>query len=168
MAATPQPARLGVLTVTGRRPRTRVLAEGHAFDSFDWREVAAEGADFAYEMEVTPFVVNSSGALQGGLMATLADMVAGSALVKGEGAYQSAFTSDLHISYLAGARVGPVRATAHVLRRGKRTRGGEGRDGRRGSRRPPRGHLDRDLLRPPRGGDGGRRRAGVTRRSATG
>ncbi len=121
MAATPQPARLGVLTVTGRRPRTRVLAEGHAFDSFDWREVAAEGADFAYEMEVTPFVVNSSGALQGGLMATLADMVAGSALVKGEGAYQSAFTSDLHISYLAGARVGPVRATAHVLRRGKRT-----------------------------------------------
>lgn len=104
-----------------RKPTERVLAEGHAFDAFDWREVEVEGADLALEMEVTPFVVNSSGALQGGLMATLADMVAGSVLVKGDGAYQSAFTSELHISYLAGARVGPVRASAHVLRRGKRS-----------------------------------------------
>jgi uncharacterized protein (TIGR00369 family) len=111
----------GTQIVTGREPTERVLAEGHAFDAFDWREVAVKGADLAIEMAVTPYVVNSSGALQGGLMATLADMVAGSALVKGEGAYQSAFTSELHISYLAGARVGPVRATAHVLRRGKRT-----------------------------------------------
>jgi len=107
--------------VPARKPTERVLAEGHAFDAFDWREVEVEGADLALEMEVTPFVVNSSGALQGGLMATLADMVAGSVLVKGDGAYQSAFTSELHISYLAGARVGPVRASAHVLRRGKRS-----------------------------------------------
>ena len=107
--------------MTDREPAKRMLAEGHAFDAFDWREVAVDGSDLALEMEVTPYVVNSSGALQGGLMATLADMVAGSALVKGDGAYQSAFTSELHISFLAGARVGPVRATAHVLRRGKRT-----------------------------------------------
>jgi uncharacterized protein (TIGR00369 family) len=107
--------------VTGRERAKRVLAEGHAFDAFDWREVEVEGADLALEMEVTPLVVNSSGALQGGLMATLADMVAGSALVNGTSAYQSAFTSELHISYLAGARVGPVRAAAYILRRGKRT-----------------------------------------------
>ena len=97
------------------------MAEGHAFDSFAWREVAVDGADMAYDMEVTPLVVNTSGALQGGLMATLADTVAGIALVRGEGAYRSAFTSELHISYLAGARFGPVRAVAHVLRRGNRS-----------------------------------------------
>lgn len=101
--------------------RERVLAVGHAFDAFDWQQVAVDGADLAIDMEVTPQVVNSSGALQGGLMATLADMVAGSALVRGENSYESAFTSELHISYLAGARVGPVRAVAHVLRRGNRS-----------------------------------------------
>jgi uncharacterized protein (TIGR00369 family) len=53
-------------------------------------------------------------------MATLADMAAGSALMRGEHAYASCTTSELHISYLDGARAGPVRASAHVLRRGKR------------------------------------------------
>jgi len=104
----------------GRRPALS-LAPGHAFDSFDWKAVEVEGADWAMEMEVTPQVVNSAGALQGGLMATLVDMVAGTALLRGEGAYERSATSELHISFLAGARVGPVRAVATVLRRGGRT-----------------------------------------------
>jgi uncharacterized protein (TIGR00369 family) len=72
------------------------------------------------EMEVTPQVVNSSGALQGGLLATLVDMVAGSALLRGDHAYERTATSELQVSYLDGARIGPVVATAHVLRRGRR------------------------------------------------
>ncbi len=102
-------------------PSVLPLGGGHAFDSFDWRDVEVEGADWAMEMEVTPRVVNSSGALQGGLLATLIDMVAGTSLLRGRSAYGRSATSELQVSFLAGARVGPVRATAHVLRRGGRS-----------------------------------------------
>jgi uncharacterized protein (TIGR00369 family) len=101
-----------------RRPG---LARGHAFDAFDLTTIDVNGADGAIEMEVTPQVVNSSGALQGGLMATLIDLVAGTVLLEGELGPQRGTTSDMFITFLNAARVGPVRATAHVLRRGKRT-----------------------------------------------
>ncbi len=97
------------------------LATGHAFESFSWRDVAVDGADWAMEMEVTPRVVNSSGVLQGGLLATLIDMVAGVSLQRGEKAYLRNATSEMQVSFLAGARVGPVRAVAHILRRGRRS-----------------------------------------------
>lgn len=103
-----------------RAPRPG-LPEGHAFEAFEWRPVEADGADGAIEMEVTPRVVNSSGALQGGLLATLCDMVAGTALLQGDHAYERTATSELHVSFLEGARRGPVRATARVLRRGRRS-----------------------------------------------
>jgi uncharacterized protein (TIGR00369 family) len=97
------------------------LARGHAFEAFEWNDVTVEGADWAMEMAVTPRVANSSGVLQGGLLATLIDMVAGVALLRGDHGYGRAATSELQISYLAGARVGPVRAEARILRKGYRT-----------------------------------------------
>ncbi len=97
------------------------LVEGHAFEALDWHELAVEGADWAIEMAVTPRVVNSSGVLQGGLLATLVDMVAGTALVRGRDPYVRSATTEMHISFLEAARQGPVVATAHVLRRGRRT-----------------------------------------------
>jgi uncharacterized protein (TIGR00369 family) len=102
------------------RPKL-TLAPGHAFDAFDWRHVEVEGADWAMEMEVTPLVVNSAGALQGGLLTTLVDMAAGTALLRGEHAYAESATSELHINFLAGATEGPVLAVARVLRRGRRS-----------------------------------------------
>jgi acyl-coenzyme A thioesterase PaaI-like protein len=48
-------------------------------------------------------------------------MVAGTALLRGEEPYLRGATSELQISFLAGARVGPVLATARVLRRGQRS-----------------------------------------------
>ena len=97
------------------------LTPGHAFESFDLRTIEVPGADWAMEMEVTPQVVNSSGALQGGLLATLVDLVAGTAILRGGAVSQRGTTSELHVNFLAGARAGPVRATAHILRRGKRS-----------------------------------------------
>jgi uncharacterized protein (TIGR00369 family) len=97
------------------------LAPGHAFESFDLRTIEVPGADWAMEMEVTPQVVNSSGALQGGLLTTLVDLVAGTAIFRGGAVSQRGTTSELHVNFLAGARVGPVRATATILRRGQRT-----------------------------------------------
>ena len=97
------------------------LPPGHVFESFDLRTVEIPGADWAMEMAITPLVVNSSGVLQGGLMATLIDLVAGTALLRGKLASQRGTTSEMHVNFLAAARVGPVRATAHILRRGKRS-----------------------------------------------
>jgi len=96
-------------------------APPHAFDAFDWQAVEVEGADWAMDMEVTPSVINGNGVLQGGLLATLADVVAGTALLRGDGPYERTATSELHISYLEGVRTGPVRAIATVLRRGRRS-----------------------------------------------
>lgn len=96
-------------------------ASPHAFDAFTWRAVEVEGADWAMEMEVTPSVVNGNGVLQGGLIATLADVVAGTALLRGDDAYQRTATSELTVSFLEGVHTGPVRAIATVLRNGKRS-----------------------------------------------
>jgi len=101
-------------------PDRRIVAE-HAFFAFDWREVEPGDADFAMEMEVTPRVVNSSGALQGGLLATLVDVVAGRALLETPGGYTRAATSELHLNFMEAARTGPVRAEARILRHGYRT-----------------------------------------------
>jgi len=97
------------------------LVPDHAFSTFDWRDVDIEGADFAIEMDVTPRVVNSSGALQGGLMAVLVDLVAGRALLKPPSGFTKVATTELHLDFLEPARDGPVRAEAHVLRRGRRS-----------------------------------------------
>jgi uncharacterized protein (TIGR00369 family) len=97
------------------------LAPGHAFEALDWRDVTVEGTDWAMEMEVTPRVLNSSGAVQGGLLATFIDMVAGTSLLRGAQPYQRSATSELQVSFLAGARVGPIRGEARILRRGRRS-----------------------------------------------
>ena len=103
----------------------RLLAPGHAFEAFDWRPVTQEGADWVMEMEITPRVVNSSGALQGGLLATLIDSVAGMSLMpgvmQGDVPGPRPVTSEMQVSFLAAARVGPVRAAAHILHRGRRS-----------------------------------------------
>jgi uncharacterized protein (TIGR00369 family) len=99
----------------------RGLVPGHAFEAFDWQVVTEEGADLVMEMQITPKVVNGSGALQGGLLATLVDSVAGFCVMQGDAAGRRPATSEMQISFLAGARVGPVRAAAHVLRRGGRS-----------------------------------------------
>jgi uncharacterized protein (TIGR00369 family) len=107
--------------IPGARPPERRLAPGHVFEAFEWRIVTEDGADWVMEMEITPRVVNSSGALQGGLLATLIDSVAGLAVIQGDLRAPPSATSELQVSFLAGARVGPVRAVAHVLHRGRRS-----------------------------------------------
>jgi hypothetical protein len=74
----------------------RGLVPGHAFEAFDWQVVTEEGADLVMEMQITP-------------------------KVQGDAAGRRPATSEMQISFLAGARVGPVRAAAHVLRRGGRS-----------------------------------------------
>lgn len=82
---------------------------------------ATDDGEFAMTMPVSPQVVNTSGALQGGLIATLADVAAGQL---GLGYLQpgtAMTTSDLVIRYLRPIRQGSARAVPRVLRAGRRS-----------------------------------------------
>jgi uncharacterized protein (TIGR00369 family) len=84
------------------------------------REAPVTTGDYAMEMPVGPHVANNRGGLQGGLLATLVDVVAGIASLIGLPPGISAATSDLNLHFLSGVTVGPARAEAWVKRRGKR------------------------------------------------
>jgi uncharacterized protein (TIGR00369 family) len=77
--------------------------------------------DYTMELPVSPQVVNTSGALQGGLIATLADVAGGQLgqlhLPTGAGMT----TADLFVRYLRPITEGSARAVARVLRAGRRS-----------------------------------------------
>lgn len=102
------------MTTTDARPE-------HFFAQLGLRDVAVDGVDLAMELDNRPDRTNARGALQGGLLATLVDIVAGRVAVQGLPSAESVATSDLTIHYLAPVVEGPARAQATVLRRGKRS-----------------------------------------------
>ena len=102
------------MTATDARPE-------HFFARLGLRDVAVDGVDLAMELDNKPDRTNARGALQGGLIATLVDIVAGRLAVRGLPSAESVATSDLTIHYLAPVVEGPARAQAKVLRRGKRS-----------------------------------------------
>ena len=79
------------------------------------------GVELAMELDNAPDRTNARGAVQGGLIATLIDIVAGRLAVQGLPSAESVATSDLTIHYLAPVVEGPARAQARVLRRGQRS-----------------------------------------------
>jgi uncharacterized protein (TIGR00369 family) len=93
----------------------------HLFAQLEMRDVVVDGVDLAVEMPTAPHLTNARGALQGGLIATLIDVAAGRVALQGMPSLESVATSDLTVHYLAPVVVGPARAEAKVLRRGKRT-----------------------------------------------
>jgi uncharacterized protein (TIGR00369 family) len=102
------------VTTTEARPK-------HFFAQLGLRDVDVDGVDLAMELDNAPDRTNARGALQGGLIATLIDIVAGRLAVQGLPSAESVATSDLTIHYLAPVVEGPARAQAKVLRRGKRS-----------------------------------------------
>lgn len=99
-----------------------VLANGqHLLSGLRMRDVAVEGADLAVELDVNETLANPGGALQGGLVATLADIVGGRMAMVGLGADEIVVTSDLTVHYLAGVTHGCAHAVGTVLRRGRRS-----------------------------------------------
>jgi len=99
----------------------RVLdAREHLLQQLEFRDVVHPGADLAIELDLGPKITNPRGALQGGLLATLVDVVAGRAVVEGAKIpVTGVATADLSIHYLKGLTVGPARAVATVVRRGR-------------------------------------------------
>jgi uncharacterized protein (TIGR00369 family) len=105
---------------TALEEHKRLLDGGaHILQQLSMREVPPTTGDFALELDATPELKNPRGGVQGGLIATLADIVAGRALLDGlpEGHFLT--TADLSIKYLASNDVGPIRAEATIIRRGR-------------------------------------------------
>lgn len=94
--------------------------DDHVFARLGLRDVdAPEGADLAMILPITPRVINPRGGLQGGLLATLVDVVAGRAADLSLPDGETVATADLNIRFLSAVTVGPAFATARVLRSGK-------------------------------------------------
>jgi uncharacterized protein (TIGR00369 family) len=95
---------------------------GHLLAQMRVRDVDDPEAEFAMEMDIPATVQNTHGSLQGGIAATLVDMVAGRAILHRLGGPHARriATIDLHIRYLRTSRVGPARALARIVRFGRR------------------------------------------------
>lgn len=74
-----------------------------------------EGSSSTVELAVTPFVQNSFGAVNGGVVASLAATAASRVAAEVLGA--EAIALDVTVTYLSQGRVGPLQARATVLRR---------------------------------------------------
>ena len=77
--------------------------------------------EFAMTMPVSPQVVNTSGALQGGLIATLVDVAGGQFGLDYLQPGTTMTTSDLFVRYLRPARQGSAFAVPMMLRSGRRS-----------------------------------------------
>lgn len=73
------------------------------------------------ELRLEQHLLNPRGGLQGGLVATLVDIAAGRAVLLGLPEDQSVATADMSVHFLSAITVGPARAEATVLRRGRGT-----------------------------------------------
>jgi len=92
----------------------------HFLAKLGLRDVEVEGVELAMEIPTRPDLANMRGALQGGLIATLIDVVGGRLAYRGLEPGSSVATTDLNIHYLAPIIDGPARAQGRVLRRGRR------------------------------------------------
>jgi uncharacterized protein (TIGR00369 family) len=113
-------SRTGTLS-TQRKDGTVVVPEDHLLAALKMRRVPTTNSDVAMELPVAANVVNDRGGLQGGLLATLADVVAGLAVLDGMPAGYSPATSDLSLHFLSAVTHGPALAEATVVRRGRRS-----------------------------------------------
>jgi uncharacterized protein (TIGR00369 family) len=91
------------------------------FTRIGLRETAQDDDAYTMEMPVRPQTVNTAGALQGGLIATLADVAAGSLSLRYLAPGSGLTTADLFIRYLRPVTEGSARAVARILRAGRRT-----------------------------------------------
>ncbi len=95
--------------------------DDHVISQLAIRTVPSVDADLVMEMDCTPQRTNSRGGLQGGLVATLIDVVAGLVALRDVPEGMIPTTTTLAVTYLAGIRTGPARAEARVARKGRRS-----------------------------------------------
>jgi uncharacterized protein (TIGR00369 family) len=97
-----------------------VTIAGHLFGQLPFYDVVDTDECVVVDLHNRPDLVNVRGALQGGLVATLIDVAGGRLAIKHTNGGAGAGTADMSIHYLAPVVEGPARATATLLRAGKR------------------------------------------------
>lgn len=97
-----------------------VTVPGHLFARLPFYDVVDTDDLVIVDLQNRPDLRNLRGALQGGLVATLIDVAAGHLAVKYAGEGGGAGTADMSIHFLAPIVEGPARATATLVRAGKR------------------------------------------------
>ena len=85
------------------------------FDQLGLQEVPSTDGTVVMEMPVDERTVNTAGGLQGGLIATMADVTAGQLASRSTPFGMRIATTDLFIRYLRPIKVGPARAVARIL-----------------------------------------------------
>ena len=91
------------------------------FEQLGLRTVESDDGTFVMEMPVDERTTNTAGGLQGGLIATMADVAAGQLASRATPFGFGIATTDLFVRYLRPIKVGPARAVAKILRTGKRS-----------------------------------------------
>ena len=91
------------------------------FDQVGLHAVESEEGTVVMEMPVDERTTNTAGGLQGGLIATMADVAAGQLASIATPFGFGIATTDLFVRYLRPIKVGPARAVAKILRTGKRS-----------------------------------------------
>jgi uncharacterized protein (TIGR00369 family) len=92
----------------------------HLLARLGYRDISESDERLIIEMDNRPDLANTRGALQGGLVATLIDITAGRLAGRHVRTTQDVATADMTVHYLAPIVAGPARATATVVRAGKR------------------------------------------------
>lgn len=90
-------------------------------DHIGYRKVSDVDGTLTWELPVAPHVVNTSGGLQGGLIATLADIAAGTLALELRPPNTGIVTSDLSVRYFRAITGGVARAVSRVVHAGKRS-----------------------------------------------
>ena len=101
-------------------PRAMDVTPGHLFAQLPFFDVVDTPETVIVDLHNRSDLMNNRGALQGGLVATLIDVAAGRLAVKHAGPGDGASTADISIHFVAPIIDGPARATATVVRAGKR------------------------------------------------
>jgi uncharacterized protein (TIGR00369 family) len=99
---------------------TRFVDAGpaHVLTSLRMRRVIDPEDGPALEMELRDEVVNPHGSLHGGLMGALIECGAAGCAVR-EGGSENIVASDMSIRFLSTVKVGPARAVARLIRKGR-------------------------------------------------
>ncbi|OBA86286.1 phenylacetic acid degradation protein [Mycobacteriaceae bacterium 1482268.1] len=98
----------------------QVTIPDHLFGQLPFYDVVDTDDTVVVDLHNRKDLVNIRGALQGGLVATLIDVAAGRLAVKYANSGQGAGTADMSIHFLAPIVEGPARATATLVRAGRR------------------------------------------------
>jgi len=98
---------------------TVLAGRDHVYLGLGMTDIAVDDADLAVELPVARRVSHATGALQGGVLASLVDIVAARLAARGAEEGETPAMSDMVIHFLAPITGGPARAEGRVLRRGR-------------------------------------------------